>query len=261
MWARRGCRARRWSRRRLRWRPSAGCPWSRCGPSCVGRARTVRSADRGEPCPCRCREAGPGSRSPEARSGWATTSHPPARRRCGGATPPHRATDRRRGVERCRRLPVTARATRGCVVDLPAPFGPRNPVIWPGATVKSNPSSALVRPNTFDRPRISTATWPSPWSAHRIGLAVRTVIAISFSLCAERNTFLALLEERLVHRRVAHQPLGVDLERGQHHLLAVVAKHHAQIGGVVVQLQVQQEARRRSTSPGIEPWRAGRGSA
>ena len=37
------------------------------------------------------------------------------------------------------------------VVDLPAPFGPRNPATSPGATVRSSPSSALVRPKDLDR--------------------------------------------------------------------------------------------------------------
>jgi hypothetical protein len=32
------------------------------------------------------------------------------------------------------------------VVDLPAPFGPRKPVTWPGRTVKLMPSTAVFRP-------------------------------------------------------------------------------------------------------------------
>ena len=35
------------------------------------------------------------------------------------------------------------------VVDLPAPFGPRNPVTVPGLTVKSSRSTAVVSPYRF----------------------------------------------------------------------------------------------------------------
>ena len=38
------------------------------------------------------------------------------------------------------------------VVDLPAPFGPTNPVTWPGATVKVIPSRARVGPNRLRSP-------------------------------------------------------------------------------------------------------------
>jgi hypothetical protein len=41
------------------------------------------------------------------------------------------------------------------VVDLPAPFGPTNPVIRPGVTVKDMPSSATVGPNRFRSPATS----------------------------------------------------------------------------------------------------------
>jgi hypothetical protein len=33
------------------------------------------------------------------------------------------------------------------VVVLPAPFGPRKPVTWPGRTVKARPSTAVTAPN------------------------------------------------------------------------------------------------------------------
>ena len=138
--------------------PSAGCPWSRCAPSCAGRVRTARSAGRGAGCRRRCRAAGPGSRWPARRSGWATTSHRRARRRSGGAARPRRARDRRRAAARFRRRPRSRPSSTRMVVDLPAPLGPRKPVMSPGATVRSRPSSALVRPKDFDRPRISTAS-------------------------------------------------------------------------------------------------------
>jgi len=41
------------------------------------------------------------------------------------------------------------------VVDLPAPFGPANPVTRPGTTVNVIPSSACVEPNRLRSPSIS----------------------------------------------------------------------------------------------------------
>ena len=38
------------------------------------------------------------------------------------------------------------------VVDLPAPFGPTNPVTWPGCTVNVIPSRAIVGPNRLRSP-------------------------------------------------------------------------------------------------------------
>src|SRR5690625_6735481 len=37
------------------------------------------------------------------------------------------------------------------VVDLPAPFGPRNPEMAPSGTVKLNPSTAVTWPYRFER--------------------------------------------------------------------------------------------------------------
>ena len=48
-------------------------------------------------------------------------------------------------------------------------------------------------------------------------------------------------QERVVHRRVGHEAVGEHLQRGQHHVFAVVAQHGAQVGGVFVHLQVEQE--------------------
>lgn len=42
------------------------------------------------------------------------------------------------------------------VVDLPAPLGPTNPVIWPGWTVKVIPSSASAGPKRLRTPATST---------------------------------------------------------------------------------------------------------
>ena len=111
--ARRECRARRWWRTRPRSPPSADCPSNRCAPSCAGRVRTARSAGRGVGCRLRCHADGPESRWPEGRSGWATTSHRRARRRCVGATPPRRARDRRRAAGRFRRRRGAGRAALG----------------------------------------------------------------------------------------------------------------------------------------------------
>ena len=44
------------------------------------------------------------------------------------------------------------------VVVLPAPFGPRNPTILPGTTLKLAPSSATTLPYRFDRSR-KFSTW------------------------------------------------------------------------------------------------------
>jgi hypothetical protein len=41
------------------------------------------------------------------------------------------------------------------VVDLPAPFGPRKPVTFPGWTEKVRPSTASVEPNFLLRPSTS----------------------------------------------------------------------------------------------------------
>jgi hypothetical protein len=38
------------------------------------------------------------------------------------------------------------------VVDLPAPFGPKNPVTFPGATVKLISCTAVLLPYLFVRP-------------------------------------------------------------------------------------------------------------
>ena len=48
------------------------------------------------------------------------------------------------------------------VVDLPAPFGPRNPKISPGCTSRDRPSTALLSPNT--RVRFSVLIIGSPTS-------------------------------------------------------------------------------------------------
>src|SRR3954453_13426016 len=134
-------------------------------------------------------------------------------------------------------VPLLARSrpsSTRIVVDLPAPLGPRKPVMSPGATVRSRPSRALVRPNVLTNPCISTAGWVAPLVLARCRDVA--VIVISSSRVAERNALFAPGEKRLVHRRVGHQAVGVQLQGGQHHVLGVVAKDGTQVGGVVVHL-------------------------
>ncbi|KAB7761842.1 hypothetical protein MMUC44124_04190 [Mycolicibacterium mucogenicum DSM 44124] len=59
-------------------------------------------------------------------------------------------------------------------------------------------------------------------------------------------------EKRLVHGWVGHQAVGVELERGEQHVLRVVVQHLAEICRVGVQLDVGQErtAARQSQEPG-----------
>src|SRR5664280_2907178 len=51
------------------------------------------------------------------------------------------------------RIPVRMRI----VVDLPAPFGPRKPKIWPLGTSKLKRFTAMKLPNRFSRPFTTTA--------------------------------------------------------------------------------------------------------
>ena len=111
--------------------PSAGCPWSSCGPSWSGRARTARSARRARfsSSPPRSRpeqvdrlaagEVGPQVHvaghvgEPAVQGGRVGAT---GRRRAGGPSPPS-----------LRSRPSSTRM----VVDLPAPLGPRKPCTSP----------------------------------------------------------------------------------------------------------------------------------
>src|SRR4051794_5760769 len=61
------------------------------------------------------------------------------------------------------------------VVDLPAPFGPRKPVTWPGRTVKLMPSTAVFGPYilvTFSAVIMITPDvkgWSTAGAAHGCG--------------------------------------------------------------------------------------------
>src|SRR4051812_27864550 len=50
------------------------------------------------------------------------------------------------------------------VVDLPAPFGPNNPVIWPSRAAKLTPRTAATLPKDLDKPRTSSISPFLPWS-------------------------------------------------------------------------------------------------
>ena len=83
-------------------------------------------------------------------------------------------------------------------------FDPRTLVIEvsvtePRATVRSRPSSAVVPPNFLTRPRISTAAV----SVRDDGVAVVIVVTVLSLAC----------QERLEHRGIGEQALGVELER------------------------------------------------
>ena len=86
------------------------------------------------------------------------------------------------------------------------------------------------------------------------------MLVILLSTC-ERDALLALRGEGVVHRRIGHQAVGVDLEGGQHHVLGVVVQHGAQVGRVVVHLQVEQEAAAAGHREELAPAPWGRGSA
>src|SRR5215831_21323166 len=54
------------------------------------------------------------------------------------------------------------------VVDLPAPFGPRNPVTSPGSTRNDRPSTATVSPYFLGRLLASIMAFSAPWSVPAI---------------------------------------------------------------------------------------------
>src|SRR5579875_4190742 len=112
------------------------------------------------------------------------------------------------------------------VVDLPAPLGPRKPCTSPSRTVKSKPSKAMTEPKCLTSPSTSMAN--REFSS-----------GIGFSLLGLSQ--LGLDQERVVHAAIGHQPIGVELERGQHHVGAVITQHRSKIRRILVQLQVQQE--------------------
>ena len=93
--------------------------------------------------------SGPGSGPATAggcgRSGWAAARPRPAATRRGSAGAAGSRTAARRPARCPRRRASRPRITR-IVVDLPAPFGPTNPVTWPGGTVNDHPVQRQRRP-------------------------------------------------------------------------------------------------------------------
>ena len=160
--ARPAAAARRRRRARRPGRPSAGCPWSRRGAFLVGSSskRSSRSARRRGSSPPRSRpsrsiDLAAGEVGPQ-RDVAGHVGEPPVQ---GGGVAPRVAAEQ---PHRRRRRRAAARAAPGCVVDLPAPLGPRKPWTSPVATLRSSPSRARVDPNVLVRP--STAmTGPRSW--------------------------------------------------------------------------------------------------
>src|SRR5688572_24525428 len=62
------------------------------------------------------------------------------------------------------------------VVDLPAPLGPNNPVIWPSRATNFTPRTAATLPKDLNRPRASnmdedsSRAWPGQCDEKRHGL-------------------------------------------------------------------------------------------
>src|SRR5690606_2072663 len=111
----------------------------------------------------------------------------------------HGSSPRTRTVpESARSIPSSTRIA----VDLPAPFGPRNPATVPRSTVIEKPSRALVVPNVLTTSRISMI-WVSIFPPSGVGGCLP---------CCQK-----CLEER----RVRQQRLGVELEHRQHEALGV----------------------------------------
>ena len=79
-----------------------------------------------------------------------------ARRPAGGGSRRRRATGPGRRPWPCRRRCAAARAAPGCVVDLPAPLGPRKPCTSPGADRRGPARRGRGHvPNVLTRPRTS----------------------------------------------------------------------------------------------------------
>ena len=125
--------------------------------------------------------------------------------------------------QRCRASARTRPSRTRMVVDLPAPLGRGSRAPRLRRPVRSRPSSARTEPKFLVRPRTSMAA---------VELAVMSLVL--FLRCGrdDRNALCLLGDERVVHRRIGHQALRVDLECGQHHVLGVVVQDGAQVGRV-----------------------------
>ena len=141
---------RRWRARRPA-RPSAGCPWSRCGPSSSGRARSapISSSRRllveaaTQP-PEQVDDLAAGEVGPQVHVAGDVRQAPVQLRR-------RRATGRRRAAAPCPRSLRSSPSSTRMVVDLPDRWvrGSRAP--RPRSTLRSRPSSARNWPNVLDQ--------------------------------------------------------------------------------------------------------------
>src|SRR5262249_24696062 len=97
------------------------------------------------------------------------------------------------------------------VVDLPAPFGPRNPVTTPGFTWKSIPSTAVLSPKTFISDRASIMSLSlCPWQ-RRYGPAEPADLGRRKEIGPRGSRNLLLEKERTAHvpeDAIAHEPPG-----------------------------------------------------
>src|SRR5271155_2776184 len=72
------------------------------------------------------------------------------------------------------------------VVDFPAPFGPRNPKNWPGATLKVTSSTAINAPKRRRRAPHGDAS-PPPLPSALIGVGAVARIHPAILMASERN--------------------------------------------------------------------------
>ena len=187
--------------------PSAGCPWSRRGPSWSGRARTARAARVAG------RSSRPAAHPPEQvdhlarRSGWATGSRRPARRRAAGAA---RRPRRHGSPPNSRTSPASLRSSPSrtrIVVDLPAPLGPRKPCTSPPATVRSSPSRARVVPNVLTSPRISMTRFAHADARLHTSSVISEIIQNHSCVDPEQRDRLRRAARRRPHRPQVCRPL------------------------------------------------------
>src|SRR5439155_8882662 len=131
------------------------------------------------------------------------------------------------------------------VVDLPAPFGPRNPVTWPGRTVKDSPSTATVRPyrllrfcTSITRPTLGTGAGGAQ-SAKVDGSADEC------RRCGPGRNLLAMGRHLLAAAVVVtdtalmvfgHRPLGVAVAYAVAVALVVVVRYRSPLAAFVAAL-------------------------
>ena len=133
-------------------RPSAGCPWSSCGPSWSGRGsnRSTSSSRRRGSSPPRSRPSR-SITSPPVRFGHRLTSPGTyASRRCSAAASRHGSPPSSRTVAGVRAQQPEQHPDRRRLARRRWARGSRAPL--PRRTVRSSPSSAVVAPKRLTRP-------------------------------------------------------------------------------------------------------------